>query len=200
MKKRSFISIVLLLALCLSLTGCLEDLPVSDLPQTTTAPIQESVTDAPTTLPTKETEPTTTPTEPTTAPTEPTTEPTEPVHLHEYLAATCTAPKTCQSCGETVGSALGHKWKDATCSEPKTCSVCGTTSGLTAGHNFHDGECTACGKSDPGYVAEVMVWIPTKGGKKYHSKSSCSNMDNPQRVTISEAKRQGFTACKKCYK
>ena len=46
---------------------------------------------------------------------------------------------------------------------------------------------------------EEMVWIPTHGGKKYHSKSSCSNMKDPEKVTLSEAKKQGFTACKKCY-
>ena len=45
-----------------------------------------------------------------------------------------------------------------------------------------------------------LVWIPTKGGKKYHSKSSCSNMDNPNHVTIETAKAKGFTPCKKCYK
>lgn len=46
---------------------------------------------------------------------------------------------------------------------------------------------------------ETMVWIPTNGGTKYHSKSSCSNMDNPQQVTLSEAQAKGFTACKRCY-
>lgn len=47
---------------------------------------------------------------------------------------------------------------------------------------------------------EEKVWIPTHGGKKYHSKSTCSNMKDPEKVTLSEAKAQGFTACKKCYK
>ena len=46
---------------------------------------------------------------------------------------------------------------------------------------------------------EEMVWVPTHGGKKYHSKSSCSNMKDPEKVTLSEAKAEGFTACKKCY-
>ena len=46
---------------------------------------------------------------------------------------------------------------------------------------------------------EEMVWIPTHGGKKYHSKSTCSNMKDPEKVTLSNAKKQGFTACKKCY-
>lgn len=46
---------------------------------------------------------------------------------------------------------------------------------------------------------EEMVWIPTHGGKKYHSKSTCSNMKDPEKVTLSKAKEKGFTACKKCY-
>jgi len=44
-----------------------------------------------------------------------------------------------------------------------------------------------------------MVWIPTNGGKKYHSYSTCSSMDNPAQVTIDEAQSRGFTPCKRCY-
>ena len=33
----------------------------------------------------------------------------------------------------------------------------------------------------------------------YHSKSTCSNMKDPEKVTLSKAKAEGFTACKKCY-
>lgn len=46
---------------------------------------------------------------------------------------------------------------------------------------------------------EITVWIPTNGGKKYHSKSSCSNMKNPASVTIEEAENRGFTPCKRCF-
>ena len=46
--------------------------------------------------------------------------------------------------------------------------------------------------------AETMVWIPASGSK-YHSKSSCSNMKNPSKVTKSYAIEMGYTACKKCY-
>ena len=46
---------------------------------------------------------------------------------------------------------------------------------------------------------EEQVWIPTKGGKKYHSKSSCSGMKDPEKVSLSTAKDRGFTACKKCH-
>ena len=38
------------------------------------------------------------------------------------------------------------------------------------------------------------------GGKKYHSKSSCSGMKGPEKVSLSTAKQRGFTACKKCYR
>ena len=46
--------------------------------------------------------------------------------------------------------------------------------------------------------SEQMVWIP-RTGKKYHSKSTCSNMKNPSKVTLSEAKRLGYEKCKKCW-
>ncbi|MBQ9125355.1 MAG: hypothetical protein IJY13_01705, partial [Clostridia bacterium] len=70
---------------------------------------------------------------------------------HSWVAATCTAPKTCSVCGATEGTALGHTaetlpGKDATCEETgltegSKCSVCGTV--LVAqdvvpalGHNY----------------------------------------------------------------
>lgn len=43
-----------------------------------------------------------------------------------------------------------------------------------------------------------MVWIP-ESGKKYHNNSSCSNMKNPSKVSVSKAKQMGYTPCKKCY-
>ena len=44
-----------------------------------------------------------------------------------------------------------------------------------------------------------MVWIP-RTGQRYHRNKNCSGMKNPSYVTIEEAKRLGFTPCKKCYK
>lgn len=46
--------------------------------------------------------------------------------------------------------------------------------------------------------SEEMVWIPNSGSK-YHSKAGCSNMENPQQVTKSEAESLGFTPCKRCH-
>ena len=51
----------------------------------------------------------------------------------------------------------------------------------------------------PTEPTEEMVWIPTGGGTKYHSRSSCSNMNNPAHVPISQAIARGFTPCKRCY-
>ena len=47
---------------------------------------------------------------------------------------------------------------------------------------------------------QKMVWIPTNGGTKYHRKSTCSSMIDPEYVTLDEAIRLGFTACGRCYK
>lgn len=45
---------------------------------------------------------------------------------------------------------------------------------------------------------EQMVWIP-QSGSKYHNNSSCSGMNNPRQVTISEAQNMGYKPCNKCY-
>ncbi len=46
---------------------------------------------------------------------------------------------------------------------------------------------------------EMMVWIPTKGGKKYHCMAECSQMGGPVQVTVTEAIAVGFKPCGKCY-
>ena len=45
---------------------------------------------------------------------------------------------------------------------------------------------------------EPMVWI-SGSGSKYHSRPSCSNMNSPWQVPMSEAEAMGKTPCKKCY-
>ena len=53
---------------------------------------------------------------------------------------------------------------------------------------------------DTGYAnADLMVWIPTNGGTKYHANAECSDMTDPIEVTLTEAESRGFTFCKKCY-
>ena len=79
----------------------------------------------------------------------------EPEHTHKWVAATCKAPKTCKTCGETEGKALAHTEKTveavpATCTEDgltegKVCSVCNTVikaqEVVPAGHTWVDADC-----------------------------------------------------------
>ena len=45
---------------------------------------------------------------------------------------------------------------------------------------------------------EIYVWI-SKSGSKYHSRSTCSNMKNPSRVTLTAAINKGYASCSKCW-
>ena len=174
----------------LDTTPTTEVVPTS-LPQQASSPTVDATTNTNTNA-VEETKPTPSESNPAAS----STSATEAPHTHDFAAATCTSPKTC-SCGVTEGKAVGHQWKDATCSEPKTCSVCNETSGKTAGHKFSKGKCTTCGKDDPDYEEETMVWIP-KSGTKYHSRASCSGMKDPKEITKSKAESKGYTPCAKC--
>lgn len=46
---------------------------------------------------------------------------------------------------------------------------------------------------------ENLVWVPTNGGTKYHSRSGCSNMKAPRQVTEETAVANGYTPCKRCH-
>ncbi len=50
-------------------------------------------------------------------------------HVHIWKDATCAAPKTCDTCGVTMGDPLGHAWIPATFTAAQTCTVCGITEG-----------------------------------------------------------------------
>ena len=68
---------------------------------------------------------------------------------------------TCSTCKHSYTesvAALGHTWNDATCTAPKTCSTCGATSGKALGHSYDgdsDADCNVCGA-----VREVETAIP----------------------------------------
>jgi methylphosphotriester-DNA--protein-cysteine methyltransferase len=79
------------------------------------------------------------------------------------------------------------------------CTNCNKTEGKVAEHKYSNGKCTICGSKDPDYSSQVMVWIPTNGGTKYHSKPTCSNMKEPIQVTKDEAIKRGFEPCKRCH-
>ncbi len=64
-------------------------------------------------------------------------EPAEKEHVHEWIDATCTEPKTCATCGATEGDPLGHSVDEWTVTEEATCSEEGE----------REGECTVCGET-----------------------------------------------------
>ncbi len=45
---------------------------------------------------------------------------------------------------------------------------------------------------------EAQVWAPVYGGKKYHDNPFCSNMNNPESVSLKTAKELGYEPCKRC--
>ena len=73
--------------------------------------------------------------------TQPTTVPTQPPHEHTWVDATCTAPKTCTTCGTVEGNPKDHSWDDgrvtkeateeATGEKLHTCIACGETKSVS---------------------------------------------------------------------
>ena len=205
---RKFLSLALVFILLIGLCACDLDTILETQPSTaiqSTAAPTEKPTVAPTVAPT--TAPTAAPTEkPTVAPTQaptaaPTTAPTVAPTTAPTVAPTAapTEKPTEAPTQKPTDPPHTHSWKAATCEEPKTCTGCGETSGSAEGHNYSGGICIMCGISDLNYVSETMVWIPTKGGKKYHTREDCSNMIDPNYVTKEEAEELGFTPCKRCH-
>lgn len=137
----------------------------------TTEPTQVTTTE-PTQVPT--TEPTQTPTtEPTQAPT---TEPTQ-APTAEPTQAPTTEPTT-----QPANNSNQH------------------TDGESSGGSSSSNNSSDSGSSSSGTSAtDGMVWIPTKGGTKYHTRSNCSGMEDPRYVTKEEAEALDFTPCKKCH-
>lgn len=125
--------------------------------------------------------------------------PTAPtVHIHVFSPATCTDPERC-ACGQTQGEPTGHRWIEANCLAPVLCLNCNMTKGEPTAHIYRDGSCSFCGKGEYEIDLGPQVWIGIHGGIKYHSRSDCSNMLSPVKISLSIAERYGYTACKKCW-
>ena len=62
---------------------------------------------------------------------------------HEWLDATCTAPKTCNICHKTDGEELGHTGGTATCLAPAICERCHQPYGEMGSHVIVDATCDA---------------------------------------------------------
>lgn len=76
-------------------------------------------------------------------------------HKHSWQEASCFSPKTCTSCGETVGNPIEHDWQPATCETPMQCSICGKTNGTASDHSWIEATensprtCTNCNSMEP---------------------------------------------------
>ena len=79
------------------------------------------------------------------------------VHEHDWIDATCTTPKTCNSCGETEGTSIGHAYSNATCTVPETCTLCGIIHGTALGHTYKQGVCTVCNELNPSAKEEQLA-------------------------------------------
>ena len=54
---------------------------------------------------------------------------------HDWKSATCTTPKTCSKCNETMGNAYGHTWiGNESCTVSKVCSRCNEPQNKNLGH------------------------------------------------------------------
>ena len=118
------------------------------------------------------------------------------LHQHEWQDATCEAPKTCATCGETEGEALGHTWDDATCVSPKTCSVCSATEGKALGHTGGTASCTAkavCGVCGTSY-GELAQHVSKEDDGDCTTAVTCKNCDYVF-VAAAEAHTGGTASC-----
>ena len=125
--------------------------------------------------------------------------PTVPtVHIHDLSPATCTAPVTCSTCGETFGFALGHEWTAANCVYGSTCMTCKQIRSLPTKHKYQDGFCSGCGRDQSEYDPGPQVWVGLNGNTTYHSYDKCTDLLSPYQIPKSVADLAGYTPCLKC--
>lgn len=105
---------------------------------------------------------------------------------HNWVEATCDAPKTCSICGETEGESLDHDWIAATCTEAKHCSRCCLIEGTPAEHNWIEATCF-----DPKTCADCKL---TEGEPLAHSVKKWQVVK--EATCASEGERAG--TCEQC--
>lgn len=115
--------------------------------------------------------------------------------IHQYAAATCTAPQICTKCGAEQGKALGHDWQEATCQAPKTCKRCGKKEGEKTAHTWQLATCetpmtcTVCGatqgkKRGHNWVAETKT--SPKMCKRCHKMEPMRTPENGKTIIDTE--------------
>lgn len=97
--------------------------------------------------------------------------------VHKWVAATCTAPKTCSKCGATSGVKLGHNYAAANCTTAKHCTRCGLKVGSPLGHSnkitytsatcttegFEISTCSRCGNVSKKMIQSRLGHIEVPG-------------------------------------
>ena len=131
-------------------------------------------------------------------------------HEHSYYDASCTTPKTCKICGETLGEAKGHSWMEADCYNPKTCSVCYETVGEKADHDWRSATqtapktCSRCGESDGDPLGgqednnyHGHVYTGGTGSTRYHYEPNCAGKYSHE-ITWEEVYSKNLAPCGTC--
>lgn len=109
-------------------------------------------------------------------------------------STTTTAETTAKKTTSTTTTAETTKQKTEISSADAT-----TTQNESSNQSKNSGSGNSVTVPDEEEYEGNLVWVPTNGGTKYHSKSSCSKMKDPMQVTKETAIENGYTACKKCY-
>ena len=121
---------------------------------------------------------------------------------HDWIDATCTEPKTCDRCGETEGTALGHNWATEWSSNADNhwhaCTRCDAKNDEVA----HTPDRTEATETDPikctvcGYVIESATGHVCANHliKVEENPADCTNSGN-----IEHYKCSGDTGCGKLY-
>ena len=106
-----------------------------------------------------------------------TPEPT-PLHVHLWKEATCTEPRTCQTCGATEGEPLGHEPTEAGYWKPSVCLRCQEQLSPPLTPQFE----------------EHNMFINMDEGMTMNYYTVCSN--DPSRVTVGQAEITRYTVMK----
>ena len=102
---------------------------------------------------------------------------------HEWYAATCDAPQTCELCGLTEGEPLEHiPQGEISCETSVTCSLCGETLEKAPGHKWKEATrhsaqtCTVCYER----VGEPLTALQAypKGKPRHNGKTFLMNVDD----------------------
>lgn len=174
------ISLILFLTLVLSISGCNNSANVSptSAPEKSTTPSETAPSEnRPTTPPATE-EP---PAQSCTHDFEVTARKESTCSEEGYIDYTC---KLCGICEAATLEPIGHILLDATCIAPKICRVCGETQGTALGHKYVNDQCIRCGhtqiSSSPEcnhsfQVASQTLPTCTQEGSVTYSCSNCGD-------------------------